>query len=300
MKKPGGVIVPLVTPLSRPDRLDEPALRRLVKHVAGGGVNGLFPLGTTGEFPYLSESIRRRVLEITIEEAGGRLPVFAGIADTNFNRVLKNAATAKDAGAAGAVLLPPYYFPLEDDELIAFYSRVADESGLPIIMYDNPPFTGASIPEKATAALAKRAGVVGIKDSRGDMAGLKRLISAHGKSRGFSVLVGDESLAADALLRGAAGMVAGTANLAPSLCADLYAAAAAADRKKCAAIDSAFTRLRGIYKHGASPWSAYIKGLKAALSIIGICSPLMTEPFQPLSRAAMEEITRELAEFGLL
>ncbi|MEW5947745.1 MAG: dihydrodipicolinate synthase family protein [bacterium] len=296
-----GIITPLVTPLSKPDRLDTKALRRLVRYVLDGGVHGVFPLGTTGEFPHLTRETRRNVIEVTVEETGGRVPVLAGIADTDFQQVIKNGAAARKAGADAAVVIPPYYFPLEEGEMEKFFVRIADEIELPVMIYNNPPFTGGSSVTPATLKkLSADPAIIGVKDSRPEASKMTELIRTFKRRGNFRVFCGAEGIAAEALVKGAHGCVLGTSNLIPAFLAGLYNAAKKRDLKSLDKMQSAFNRLRRIYTHGRQPWSSYVKGLKVALSLIGICSPIMSQPLEPLHDAAVSEIIKELSEFGIL
>lgn len=228
-KRFSGVIVPMVTPLTAEGELDEPAIRRLVDHLVAGGVHGVFVLGTTGEGPSVPREMRARLVHLTLEAAGGRVRVYAGIMDTVVD---ESAAAGKDylrRGAAAVVAALPSYFPLTGDEQFNYFATLARRIPGPILLYDTPQAVHMPIDMGVIEHLRAFPNVLGIKDSSGDQERLERLASYYGDDAGFAVLVGKTELANFGLRQGADGFVPSVANLNPALCVRLYASAEKGD-----------------------------------------------------------------------
>ncbi|MCL4854981.1 MAG: dihydrodipicolinate synthase family protein [Bryobacteraceae bacterium] len=291
-----GIVVPLVTPLKSANELDEGGLERLIEHVLAGGVSALFVLGTTGEGTSLSGSLRRRVIERTAEQLAGRAPLLTGITDTAFSETLDLACFAANHGAHGVVYAGPAYSPVSQPELIANVARVAESSPLPLFLYNMPSHTHTFFELETVIRLAELPGVVGLKDSSGNLIYFERASIEMEKRRpDFSLLMGPEEILAAALLGGAHGGVNGGANLFPELYVQLYEACRAGDWAAAARLNRSVLQISaGIYASNSYA-SSYLRGLKCALSLAGICSEAMAEPYGPLEAAERERIAEFLA-----
>ncbi|HOO55871.1 MAG TPA: dihydrodipicolinate synthase family protein [bacterium] len=294
-----GIVPPIVTPLSSPDRLDSAGLRRLIRHVVDNGVHGVFALGSTGEFPSLSSKVKKEIIEVTVEEVNGKVPVYIGVGDPDFSQVVKNAAVAAGAGADVAVILAPFYYPLGDDELVIYFNRLAEEIELPIILYNIPTLTKVKLSPEVIARLSRNERIIGLKDSQGDMSYMKSLLNYFRDRQDFRIFVGVEMLIAESVLFHGHGAIPGGANVAPALFVELYEAALNRDFKTIDRLQYSVMKLADIYRHGRF-WSSYLKGLKTALSIMGICDDTMTAPFDPFHREARDAIEGELKEIGII
>jgi 4-hydroxy-tetrahydrodipicolinate synthase len=294
-----GIIPPMVTPLLDRDTLDAAGLERLIEHILAGGVHGLFVLGTTGEAPSLSYRLRYELIERVCGQVAGRVPVLVGITDTSFVESTNIARKAKDAGAKAVVLAPPYYFPAGQSELLEYLQHLTRELQLPLFLYNMPSHTKLVFEPETIRAAAEFPGIVGIKDSSGNMIYFRRLQSLLKDHPDFSVLMGREELLAEAILLGGNGSVSGGANLLPGLYVELYNAARAKDLPKVEALHQKVMELsNAIYTVGRYP-SSFLKGLKCALSCIGICSDFLAEPFHRFRRAEHEVIERYVQELGI-
>ncbi|BAM03313.1 dihydrodipicolinate synthase family protein [Phycisphaera mikurensis] len=275
-----GVIPPLVTPCGPDGRVDRDGLAAVVERVIGGGVHGLFVLGTTGEGPALSMEQKKSVVTTATEAAAGRLPVLVGVTDASFDGVRELSIHAAEAGAAATVLAPPPYSPTAGPELIHYLDAVADASPLPVFLYDIPSRTGAVPPEAVRHAMTLDR-FVGFKDSSGRMVTLHEVIRERDANRpGFKVLVGPEELLGEAVLFGADGGVAGGANLFPALFVALYEAAAAGDlagvRRLHGVVMEISATLYRVGQHGSS----FIKSVKGALAELGVCGGGLAMPYE--------------------
>jgi 4-hydroxy-tetrahydrodipicolinate synthase len=274
-----GIIPPMITPLADRDTLDVAGTERLVEHLLAGGVHGLFILGTTGEAPSLSYRLRRELIDLVCRRVGGRVPVLVGVTDTSFVESVNLARHAAEAGSQAVVLAAPYYFPAGQPELEEYLEDIVAELPLPVFLYNMPSHTKLSFEPETVRKALELWGVVGIKDSSAQMIYFHKLRMLASGRPDFSLLVGPEELLAEAVLSGAHGGVCGGANLFPRLYVELYEAATAADLDRVRALHGQVMRLgETIYAVGQHR-SAFIKGLKCALSCLGICDDFMAEPF---------------------
>jgi 2-dehydro-3-deoxy-D-pentonate aldolase len=288
-----GVVPPMVTPLRTPDSLDVAALERLIEHLISGRVSGLFILGTTGEGPSLSHRLRRELIDRTCRHVAGRVPVLVGVSDSAFYESMNLAKHSADAGAQAVVAAPPYYFPSTQDELLGYFTRLATQSPLPLLLYNMPKMTKASIAPETVRGLRDHQNIVGIKDSSGDLDNFGRILPIARERPDWTVLIGPESLLAETVARGGNGGINGGANLCPRLFVDLYEAAARGDQATVSRLQDQVTTLGQIYRLDPSA-AAFIKGIKTALALRGICSDVMAEPFTALGPEARERIARVL------
>jgi 4-hydroxy-tetrahydrodipicolinate synthase len=294
-----GIVAPMITPLSDRDTLDHAGLARLVEHILAGGVRGLFILGTTGEGPSLSYRLRCELIERVGELVAGRVPVLVGVTDTAFVESVNLSGHAADAGAAAVVLSAPYYFPAGQPELIEYVEHIAREIPLPIFLYNMPSHTKISFEVGALEHLFQLPNVAGLKDSSGNMSyfhEVKRLIEDRPD---LSLLIGPEALLAEAVLMGGHGGVTGGANLAPRLFVGLYQAAVRGDLDTALELQAKVMKLAStVYSVGRHA-SAFLKGVKCALTCLGICDDAMAEPFQRFHRAEREQIERYVRELEI-
>jgi len=294
-----GIIPPLVTPLLDRDTLDTEGLERLIEHVLAGGVHGLFVLGTTGEAPSLSYRLRYELIERVCGQVAGRVPVLVGITDTSFVESANIARKAKDTGAQAVVLAPPYYFPAGQLELLEYLKHLTAELPLPVFLYNMPSHTKLVFEPETIRAAADFPGVAGIKDSSGNMMYFRRLQALLGDHPDFSVLMGPEELLAEAVLLGGHGGVCGGANLLPGLYVELYNAARSKDLPRVEELHGKVMELSTSIYHVGRYQSSFLKGLKCALSCVGICSDFLAEPFHRFRRAEHEVIERYVKELGI-
>jgi 4-hydroxy-tetrahydrodipicolinate synthase len=287
----------MVTPLSGPDELDVAGLERLVEHTLAGGVHGLFILGTTGDGPALSYSLRQQVIEHTCHLVAGRVPVLVGITDTSYTESIRMAEIAAAVGAAAVVVAPPYYFHVSQADLMRLVESMAQDSPLPIYLYNMPDLTKIRWTPQTVALASEISEVVGLKDSSGDMDYLRVALAAVKHKPDFSVLIGPEHLLLEGLQAGAHGGVCGGANLFPQVFTALFDAFSRGDVATARTLQE---RIIGIgtplYRTGESQ-SSYIRGLKGALEVSGICSGKLTWPFAEADEIQKRGIRRHLQQY---
>jgi 4-hydroxy-tetrahydrodipicolinate synthase len=289
-----GVVPPIVTPLSGGD-VDREGLARLVERLIGGGVHGLFVLGTTGEGPSLSKAGKFTAAAETCRLARGRVPVLVGITDTSFAESLELARHAARHGAAALVLAPPYYLPPAQAELLEYLSHIAPQLPLPLFLYNMPSTTKVHMTLDTVQRAAELPNVAGMKDSSCNMVYFHELIQTF-RGLEFPLFMGPEELLGEAVLYGGAGGVCGGANLAPRLYVAMFEAAKAGRCDRMRELQALMYELRGLYRVGQHS-SSIIKGIKCALSLEGVCSDEMAEPFarfHPPERARVAAIWEQL------
>jgi dihydrodipicolinate synthase/N-acetylneuraminate lyase len=273
-----GIVPPLVTPLIGRDQLDILGMKRLVEHVLGGGVHGLFILGTTGEAPSLSYHLRRQWIDSVCELVAGRVPVLVGITDTSFVESVCLAQHAAQAGADAVVLSTPYYFPAGQTELTAYIDHIVDELSLPLVLYNMPSLTKVWFDVETVEKLAAHKNIIGVKDSSGDLEYFKSILELKRIRPDWFVMIGPEAMLGKAVRFGGDGGVSGGANLAPKLFVDFYHALVSGDAGQAELLSTRIERLQAIY-HVGKYASRHIKATKCGLSLMGICDDFMAEPF---------------------
>jgi len=290
-----GIVPPMITPLRDRDTLDVPGLARLVEHLLGGGVSGLFVLGTTGEGPSLSYRLRRELVTLVCRHVGGRVPVLVGITDTAIVESLSLARFAADAGATAVVAAPPYYLPGGQPELQEYLAHLAPELPLPLFLYNMPALTKVPFALETVARAMDEPRIVGLKDSSGDMAYFRGVADLLARRPDWTLLVGPEEHLMDAVLAGGHGGVCGGANIFPSLYVGLFRACVTRDNSRAEALHAQVLRVGGaLYRIGQHP-SAIIKGIKCALACLGVCDDFMAEPFHRFRAGERALVEQRLA-----
>ena len=295
-----GVVPPMVTPLKADGTLDADGTERLVEHILAGGVHGLFLLGTTGEAPDLPYEVRRELVERVCRQVNGRVPVLVGITDTVFSESLKLAEFAKSCDATALVAAPPYYFAAGQPELIAYYTRLADKVSLPLYLYNMPSQVKVMIEVKTVVELAKHPNIVGLKDSSGNIGYFNACRYQLRERKDFSILMGPEEAMGEVVLMGASGGVAGGANIFPRTFVDIYNAALAKDVDRVRELQERIMRVSSLIYGVGHHNSSFVKGVKCALSLMGICSDALAAPREPFNEMDRELIRQRLVELGAL
>jgi len=296
MKRLDGIVPPLVTPLLDRDRLDREGLGRLVERVIDGGVSGVFVLGTTGEAPSLSHALQRELVREVCRLVAGRAPVLVGIADTAFVESVALARHAAEAGADGLVLTTPYYFPAGQTELKEYIHHLVRELPLPLMLYNMPSLTKVWFEIDTLRELSGHGQIVGVKDSSGDLDYYRRLIGLKAERPDWQFFIGPEHLLVESVRLGGNGGVNGGANIFPELFVGAWRAARAGDEEGMADRQAVIESLQRLYETGKYP-SRFIKATKCALSLLGVCSDFMAEPFHRFKapeRRRVEAILDEL------
>jgi 4-hydroxy-tetrahydrodipicolinate synthase len=286
----------MVTPLRARDELDVAGLERLIEHIVNGGVSGLFILGTTGEGPSLSYRLRRELITLACRQVRGRVPVLVGITDTAFVESVHLSRHAADAGADALVLAPPYYLPGGQPELQEYLEHLAAELPLPLFLYNMPTLTKVQYEMECLRRAMDIPGIVGLKDSSGNMSYFKDAVALLKHRPDWTLLVGPEERLAETVLAGGHGGVNGGANIFPKLYVQLYQAAHAGDRSRIEQLHAQVMQIsQSLYRIGRYP-SSIIKGIKCALACQEICDDFMAEPFHRFRAEERARVERCLPE----
>lgn len=293
-----GIIPPLVTPLLDNDTLDIEGLERLIEKTISGGVHGIFILGTTGEFASLSYRLRIELIKRTCLLVDRRVPVMVGITDSAFAESLNLAKVAADCGADAVVLAPPYYFASGQPELLEYLKRIMIKMPLPLFIYNMPVHTKVIFEPKTVKAAAEIPGIVGMKDSSSNLAYFKQVQYELKDRNDFTFMVGPEEFMAEFVLTGGHGGVNGGANMFPKLYVELYNAAVSRNFEKILPLQQKVIQISSTIYNVGHYGSSYLKGLKCALSIMGICNDYMAEPFHRFKEPERIKINQLLEELN--
>ena len=295
LKKPmTGIIPPLVTPLLDNDKLDIDGLERLIERLIKGGVHGLFILGTTGEAQSISYRLRHEMIKETCRINAGRLPVLVCISDTSIVESIHLAHVGAECGASAVVSAPPYYFAPGQPELAEFYEDLIPQLPLPIFLYNMPSHTKVNFAPATIQRIARNPQVVGFKDSSANAVYFQSVMYSMKDRQDFSMLVVPEEITSECVLLGGHGGINGGANMFPELYVDLYHAAVARDMETVSRLQPLVMQISSSIYTVGQHGSSYLKGLKCALSLLGVCDDFVAAPFHRFNAPEREKIRKAL------
>jgi len=287
-----GVITALVTPL-RNDRVDEEALRRLVDEQIRAGIDGLVPVGTTGESPTLSNEEHIRVIEVVVQEARKRVPVIAGTGANATREAIELTAAAKAVGADGTLQVTPYYNKPTQDGLYRHFKAVVDAVALPMVVYNVPGRTGCDLLPETIARLCELPLMVGVKEATGNLQRAAQIIARVGDR--VTMLSGDDATAMPFYAIGGNGCISVVSNVAPADMAAMWDAAAAGNWNKARELHyKVFPLSEGLFIE-ANPIP-----VKAALAMMGKIADEIRPPLYPMTGANREKVRKILADLKLV
>ena len=293
-----GAVVPMVTPFTAQGTLDTPALDRLVDALLGGGVEGIFVLGTTGEGAHVPRPLRRQLVAQTVQRVQRRAQIFAGLGDIGGADV-SEANEFFHAGADAVVAHPPIAEKIPAAGLQAWYESLLARLEGPLLLYNMPSTTGLSIPLDAVEKLLGHARLAGIKDSENNPQRHEELLRRFGGKQNFSVFVGVGALMEKGLKLGADGIVPSVGNLIPEVCRELCAAAQKADWNTAEQLSARMNSVAALYQNGRN-LNESLAALKAAMHCRGLCAPQVLPPLRNVSATELEKIRRHMTELQLL
>lgn len=283
----------LITPF-RNGAVDEKAFRKFVGWQIAEGSHGLVPVGTTGESPTLTPEEHKRVIEICIDEAKGRVPVIAGTGSNSTAEAIEYTEHAKRAGADAALVVVPYYNKPTQDGIYAHFKAIADAVDIPIFVYNVPGRTVANISVETLARLSHDCrNIVGTKDASADLTRPSRQRLASGEK--FIQLSGEDGTALGFNAHGGIGCISVTANVAPRLCAEFQEATLAGDYKKALALQDRLMPLHHAMFVESSPGP-----VKYAASLLGLCEPDARLPLVPVLDSTKATVKAAMTHAGLL
>jgi 4-hydroxy-tetrahydrodipicolinate synthase len=286
-------MVALVTPMHADGSIDEAAYARFINWQIAEGTQGIIPVGTTGESPTLSHDEHKRVVEIAIETAAGRVPVIAGAGSNSTAEAIGLAKHAKTAGADAVLVVTPYYNKPTQEGLFRHYTAIADEADIPIIIYNIPGRSVIDMSIETMARLAKHKNIVGVKDATANLT--RPLHTTRACGGDFAQLSGEDHTAVAYLASGGHGCISVTANVAPRLCAEMHNAWAAGDVKQAMAIQARLVPLHDAMFVESNPGP-----VKYAVSLLGYGTNTSRLPMAPIAEASEAKVRAAMVEVGLL
>lgn len=292
---PKGIIPALITPLNRDESVNYTALEKHVDFLINNGVHGIFVTGTTGEFYALSLEEKRRIIQSAIKATNGRVPVYAGTGGITTKECVELTQMAEEEGVDAVSVLTPMFISPSQDDLIVHYKTIAENTSLPVILYNNVPRTGVNIAVKTVEKLSQIDNIVSIKDSSGNFDLTSEYIRVTKDNPYFHVLQGRDTHILAGLTYGATGAIAATSNVAPALVVSIYENFIKGDMK--AALEAQFNLapLRMAFSLGTFPMV-----IKSALDMLGIPAGPCKAPVHDLTVSEKDQLRGVLTQMGLI
>jgi 4-hydroxy-tetrahydrodipicolinate synthase len=288
-----GSLVALITPMREDGSVDEKAYAAFVDWQIKEGTNGVVPVGTTGESPTLSHEEHRRVVEIAIEVAKGRVPVIAGAGSNSTEEAIALTRHAKEAGADAALIVTPYYNKPTQEGMFLHYTAIADAVDLPIIIYNIPPRSVVDMSVETMARLAKHRNIIGVKDATANLT--RPLHTRRACGDDFCQLSGEDHTALAYNAAGGHGCISVSANVAPRLCSEMQTAWAEGRVADAMVIQNRLVPLHDALFSETSPGP-----VKFAASLLGKTSEHCRLPLAPLMEPTRARVKAAMTEVGLL
>jgi 4-hydroxy-tetrahydrodipicolinate synthase len=283
----------MVTPFARDFTVDEEALRRLIRRQIAGGIDFLVPCGTTGESPTLSRAEHLRVVEITVEESRGKVPVLGGAGGYNTTEVIELAEELAHIGVDGILSVTPYYNKPTQEGLYQHYCAIASSVGLPIIIYSVQGRTGVNVEPATLARLAAVENIVGVKEASGNISQMASIIQVVPPE--FAVFSGDDAITLPLIALGGRGLISVVSNEIPAEMTQLVHCCLRGDFAEARALQRQFLPLMEVNFVESNPIP-----VKSAMALMGLLEPVYRLPMVPPQPANMEKIKTVLAQLGLL
>lgn len=293
--RPEGILPVLATPFDADQRIDEVGTRRLIRHVLDAGVHGIVILGSASEFALITDSEKERLIELAVGEVSGQVRVIVGTGESGTRRTIEATQIAQRLGADAAIVVPPYYYLLDQCAIIRHYSALLRETQLPLILYNIPEYTKAVLAVETVQALSAEAKIVGIKDAGADLQYFQKILMGA-RSQSFSAIQGVDALLVPSLILGADGSISPAANVAPQWFVQAWEALHKGDQATALALHPKIVQLNAALSSGGT----LPAGLKGALSLMGICSSVVADPYEPLVEEEMNRLALALERFDLL
>jgi 4-hydroxy-tetrahydrodipicolinate synthase len=288
----------MVTPFTASGEIDPRAVERIVDYILDAGA-APFVLGTTGEDASIPGSMRPGLVKAVVERAARRAPVYAGVSSNCVQESVEAAELYSDFGVDAVVAHLPSYYPLNPDQMFRYYEALAERLPVPLVAYNIPMTTHMSIPLEVMERLSRHPNIIGFKDSENNEARVEQAANMWRERTDFSYLCGSGSLYAEALLRGAHGLVVASGNVIPRMYQDLYQTALRGDSPAVYRIWDETVRISAVYQEGRI-LSQTLAALKVMMNVMGLCGETVLPPLCPISSEEKAEIKRRMVELGLV
>ena len=289
-----GVIAAIITPFDESGRVSPSGLETIVEYVVSGGVHAIMTTGGTGEFPNLLRDERKQVTRLVVDQVNGRIPVIAGTASCSTMETLLLIEDAAEAGASAAIVVAPYYFKLPEESLYQYYTDIADRGELPVILYNNPLYTGNDMSPALMSRLAKHDRIIGVKQSNSDMGQLVELVRLAGDK--MAVTTGIDSQFYPALSIGATGIFSTAASVIPRQMVEVYDLYRKGEREAALRLHMKLQILNRFLEYDPG----YVAPAKEALTMMGFPAGPVRRPLPDLTEEERRGVRQALIDLGLL
>lgn len=290
-----GIIPPIITPITSNEEINFEELGKVIDYVIDAGVHGIFPLGSNGEFYAHDFNIQQQIIKFTVMHVNGRVPVYAGTTHITTKGVIKLAKAAETAGVTAISVLSPMFINPTEEELYCHFKEIADSVSIPVILYNNPGKTTNNISVNLLKKLGRIENIIGIKNTTPNFIQTIQYIEAAKEIENFEILSGIDYFIYSSLSYGAAGAVAGTANVAPKLVVEIYEKFIAGDLEGALKAQSRLIPLRDAFELGTFPTVA-----KDCLKLMGIISKGAVKPVSSCKGDTIENLKIILKNLELI
>lgn len=281
-RKPTGVIVPMITPLTAAGDVDVAAVGRVVDYLADGGMDGLFLLGTTGESASMTVKQKRDLVAAAVKATRGRMGTYAGISSNVQAEAVQAAQSYADMGVDALFVLPPNFYPVPEAAVENWFQQLLDRVPLDVLLYNIPMTTHVSIPMSVVERLANHPRLLGMKDSEPARERLVASLAIARNRPGFHVLVGTNKLFVEGLTLGADGIIPAAANLEPGVHRDLYRAIRAGQQDEVQRLTAAMNEV--LARYAAPTLGETMAKLKALMAKKGLCEAHVLPPLRSFEK----------------
>jgi len=293
MVKLRGTFTVMVTPFTQDEQLDEKGFRKNIDWYIDEGIHGVICAASTGEFANLSKEEHRKVIDITVDQVSGKVPVIAGTAANSTREAIEMTRYAKDAGANAVIIVAPFYGLPAQEELYQHYRVISDEVDIPIMIYNNPWYTGVDMMPSLVERLSAIDNISYIKESSADIKRVHEIMQRCGDS--IDVWCGWDDLAYECFFLGCGGWVSVAANFMPKMSAELFTLVEKKEYEKAKALYFEMLPLLNYIESGQ-----LLGKVKEAMNVMGRTGGKPRRPFLPLTDAQKAELQKMLKEVGLI
>jgi 4-hydroxy-tetrahydrodipicolinate synthase len=280
-----GSIVALITPF-KDDNLDEDTYSKLINYHVSSGTNGIVPGGTTGESPTLTNNEHKKIIEISVKECKGKIPVIAGTGSNSTYEAVELSKFAEKAGSDALLIVTPYYNKPTQDGLYQHYKKINDNVGIPIIIYNIPSRSVIDMSVETMAKLYELKNIIGVKDATGDLSRVDQQLKVMGKE--FIQLTGNDENALEFFKRGGVGSISVTANIAAQLCSK-FQNSCVSNLKEAEKLNEILLPVHNSMFIESNP-----SPVKYAASLLGMCEPDVRLPLVQVKEQSKKKISETL------
>ncbi len=293
-KEVKGIIAAVVTPFKDNEDVDCEGLKTIIRYLVDGGVDAIMPVGGTGEFPHLDRDEKKLVIKTISEEVKGAVPVIAGTAACSTRESLQLMRDAKEGGADAAIMVPPYYFILDEDALFFHFTTLAGANILPIVVYNNPLYTGNQMSPPLLAKLMETKNIIGLKQSNSDMGQLVEVIRSVKIES--AICTGIDSQLFPALMVGAKGIYSTAGGVIPKQMKAIYTLFGEGKFQEARQLHLKLQELNRFLEYDPG----YVSPAKEALRMLGLPAGPVRRPMPELNQEQEEGLRRALRNIGAL